>query len=327
VSAVATAAPNSRAVALRANTFLGADPRRFRSFVFNFYKNYGRHELPWRKTRDPYQILVSEVMLQQTQVERVIPFYTEFTRRWPDARALAAAPLGEVLKVWQGLGYNRRAKMLHAAAREMVTTRFDLVLQAARRGDTRFDLVRELEKLPGIGPYTARAIAAFAFNQDAVFIETNIRTAILHHFFQTHPSGRLQTRGARAARPIPPLAGGAPAPLVGDREILQILEKLLPWGKSREWNLALMDYGAYLKRSGVKLNARSAHYAKQSRFAGSNRQARGAILKELAKGEKSRERLLGLLGDDRRPQLASALTALLAEGLIQKRGKVFTLPR
>ena len=248
--------------------------------------------MPWRKTKDPYKILVSEVMLQQTQVERVMPFYAEFTKHWPSVRALAVAPLAEVLKSWQGLGYNRRAKMLHATAKEIVTNHAGKFPSSAE----------ELEKLPGIGSYTANAVAAFAFNQDAVLIETNIRTAILHEFFPKKKQ-------------------------VSDAQITKILGKLLPKGRSREWNLALMDYGAYLKRSGIKLNAKSKHYTKQSQFAGSNREARGAILKELAKGPLTEPRLAGLLGDDRRTQLAAALAALRTEGLVQKNGRVFTLPR
>ncbi|MGH7175700.1 MAG: A/G-specific adenine glycosylase, partial [Minisyncoccia bacterium] len=208
----------------------------FKRKVWAHYKKEGRHNLPWRKTRDPYKILVSEVMLQQTQVERVIPFYTEFTKRWPSFGALADAPLAEVLKAWQGLGYNRRAKMLRAAAKEIIE----------RLGGKFPKTAEELDRLPGIGHYTANAIAAFAFTRDAVFIETNIRTAILYNFF----AGKKK---------------------VSDTQIRRILEELLPRGKSRVWNLALMDYGAHLKKSGVKLNAKSRHYSRQSKFAGSNR--------------------------------------------------------
>lgn len=253
------------------------------------YKRYGRHDLPWRLTQDPYKILVSEVMLQQTQVERVTPFYKNFIKQFPTAKKLAAAPLSDVLRAWQGLGYNRRAKNLHQAAKVLATPRLSLG-------------VEELEKLPGVGPYTARAVAAFAFNADVVFVETNIRTAILFQFFAKKQN-------------------------VQDGEILAILEKLLPKGKSREWYSALMDYGAYLKKSGVKLNAKSQHYTKQSKFAGSNRQARGAVLRELAKGPASKSRLLGLLGDSRIPQVTTALSALISEGLIQKRGRTYVLSR
>jgi len=217
-------------------------------------------------------------MLQQTQVHRVLPMYAEFTRRFPTARKLAAAPLSEVLKSWQGLGYNRRAKQLRAAAQALTTK-------------NRRHTVEELEKLSGVGPYTARAIAAFAYNQNVIFVETNIRTAIIHHFFSRR-SG------------------------VEDTEVLEVLKKILPKGKAREWYSALMDYGASLKRSGISHNAKSKRYVKQSRFAGSSREARGAILREFTRGTTSRTRLVNLLGPSRRAQMKRALEALIKEGLI-----------
>ena len=258
----------------------------FRKKVWAHYKKNGRHDLPWRKTRDPYKILVSEVMLQQTQVERVVHFYKNFLEQFPTAKALAAASLAEVLKSWQGLGYNRRAKMLQAAAREVV-----------EKNKGKFPKTpEELEELPGVGPYTARAIAAFAYNQDVIFIETNIRTVVTHHFF-----GKKKK--------------------VSDTEVLKILTSAFPTGKSREWYAALMDYGTYLKKSGVRINAKSKHYTKQKQFSGSLRQARGAILKELSRGSATELRLLGLLGDDRVSQMEMAITALQKENFIEKRGK------
>lgn len=255
----------------------------FRAVVWRHYRARGRHDLPWRKTRDPYKILVSEVMLQQTQVERVIPFYAEFTGRFPTARSLARAPLSEVLKCWQGLGYNRRAKLLRSAAKIL-----------AARGIAG---VSEFEKLPGVGPYTARAIAAFAYDTDAVFIETNIRTAVIHHFFAKQKK-------------------------ISDAEVEKILKRVLPEGRAREWYSALMDYGAHLKRSGISHNARSSAYARQSKFAGSLREARGAVLRELSKGTLPRVRLSGLLGVSRRAQTIRALKALQSEGLVRaKKGK------
>ncbi len=259
--------------------------KNFRQVVWRYYHAHGRHDLPWRKTCDPYKILVSEVMLQQTQVERVIPFYKKFIKKFPTVRRLAAAPLSDVLKIWQGLGYNRRAKMLHQAAKEF--PRFDL--------RARSDLAEILDKLPGVGPYTARAIVAFAYNQDVVFVETNIRTAVIHHFFAKRKK-------------------------VSDVEIEKILQKAFPRGKSREWYSALMDYGAHLKRSGISHNTRSTTYVKQSGFQGSLREARGAILRALAE---SRQGLalpivINLLGTSRRAQMRTALRALFAERLVQK---------
>ena len=253
---------------------------RFRRLVWAYYRKHGRDELPWRKTKDPYKILVSEIMLQQTQVERVLPFYTKFIKRFPTAKKLAVAPLADVLKTWQGLGYNRRAKMLHQAAKELNMRRSDLPMSVA-----------EMEKLPGVGSYTARAVAAFAFNQDVILIETNIRTAVIHHFFPKKKK-------------------------VSDKKIEKILVQALPRGKAREWYSALMDYGAHLKRSGISHNAKSKTYAKQSKFAGSLREARGAILREYTKGVTSRARLTNLLGPSRKVQMQKALVALIKEGLI-----------
>jgi A/G-specific adenine glycosylase len=268
----------------------------FRSLVWKFYETSGRHELPWRKTHNPYRILVSEVMLQQTQVDRVIPFYQNFLKKFPTIRVLAMAPLSEVLIAWQGLGYNRRAKMLHLAAKEVVDNHKGKFPKS----------VEELELLPGIGPYTARAVAAFAYNQDVVFIETNLRTVITHHFFKDSEQ-------------------------VSDKEILEVIAHVFPTPTptrgAREWYAALMDYGSYLKRSGVRINAKSKTYTKQSKFTGSDREARGAILKELAKGSQSKERLLGLLGDSRTVQLEKQIGKLIRESLIEKRGRLFSLPR
>lgn len=262
-------------------------PTSFRRVVWSQYKKNGRHDLPWRKTRDPYKILVSEVMLQQTQVERVLPYYADFTKRWPTARALAKAPLADVLRAWQGLGYNRRAKMLHNAAKQIAKT--GMPQNAAM-----------LQSLPGVGPYTAAAVAAFAYDEDGVVIETNIRTAVMHHFFPRKKK-------------------------VSDADIESVLRAALPKGRAHEWYSALMDYGAHLKRTGARLNAKSKHYTKQSRFVGSNREARGAILRELAKGSATHKRLGSLLGDDRAVQLRTALGQLRREGLVSKRGKAFVL--
>ena len=263
---------------------------RFRRIVWAYYKEHGRHTLPWRATQDPYKILVSEVMLQQTQVERVIPFYKSFIKQFPTAKKLSAAPLAEVLIAWQGLGYNRRAKMLQTATKELVGMNFS----------TRSNLVEELEKLPGVGPYTARAVAAFALNENVVFVETNIRTAIIQHFFADKEDVR-------------------------DEEIEEVLQRALPRGKAREWYSALMDYGTSLKRSGISHNTKSVTYTKQPAFTGSLREARGAILRELSQGATSSTRLTNLLGDARRAQMREALRALFTEGLIKKEGANYAL--
>ncbi len=233
-------------------------------------------------------------MLQQTQVERVIKFYERFLKQFPTAKNLAKAPLGSVLKAWQGLGYNRRAKMLHESAKMLVRARFNLA--------------QDLEKCPGVGPYTAQAVAAFAYNRDVIFVETNIRTAITHHFFSKNSTTIYGNK-------------------VTDEEITTILTRLLPKGRAREWYAALMDYGSYLKRSGIRLNGQHVAYVKQKTFKGSAREARGAILRRLAKESCQGVTLTSLLGKGRRAQMRGALKTLLAEGLIQKSGRVFTLPR
>jgi A/G-specific adenine glycosylase len=267
-------------------------PAKFRALIWRFYKNHGRHDLPWRKNYSPYRILVSEIMLQQTQVDRVIPFYANFLRAFPTAKKLGEAPLSNVLRQWQGLGYNRRAKMLHQAAGQLTGIRLGTLQEEA--------LVSALERLPGIGPYTARAVAAFSYNADVTFIETNIRTAIIHHFFSD-------------------------AGTVTDEKIREVLERVLPKGRSREWHSALMDYGAYLKRSGISYNARSAAHVKQAAFAGSLREARGAILRELTRTDATQAHLEKLFGSDRREQLRSALRDLSHEGLIEQAGRTYRL--
>lgn len=266
-------------------------PQQFRRTVWRHFRTEGRHDLPWRTTEDAYRILVSEVMLQQTQVERVIPFYTAFLKKFPTVRKLADAPLSSVLQSWQGLGYNRRAKMLHEAVKVVVRE---------HKGRMPTDIAT-LESLPGVGSYTARAVAAFSTNTDSIFIETNIRTAVTHHFF----SGREQ---------------------VADAEVIAILEQLYPKGKAREWYAALMDYGSYLKRSGVRVNARAKGYAKQKEFAGSAREARGQVLKSLIAGPKTARALTSLLGPERKEQMEVQLAALASEGLIEKKGGKYQLP-
>lgn len=267
-------------------------PARFRKLVYTFYEQHGRHTLPWRKTHDPYKVLVSEIMLQQTQVERVIPFYRAFLYEFPTVRALAGAPLSAVLIRWQGLGYNRRAKMLHEAAKKIVAD-FGGKLPTAPEA---------LETLPGIGHYTARAVAAFAHNTDVVFVETNLRTVVMHHFFADQEK-------------------------VSDAEILAVLTRMYPKGDARRWYAALMDYGTHLKRSGVRTNAKSTQYTKQKAFAGSAREARGAILRALASGAKTTTALTKLVPAERKEQLMEQLHKLTQEGFIQKTGRIHQLSK
>lgn len=259
-----------------------AEEQRFVNTVWNHYNEHQRR-LPWREPEadgsfDPYKILASEVMLQQTQVPRVIPKYQEFLEAFPTIRDLANAPLSDVLKVWQGLGYNRRAKYLHETAKLVVKKHNGLFPQ------TRDELV----KLPGIGPNTAGAILAYAHNRPELFVETNIRSVYLHHFF----SGRDK---------------------VTDNEILKVVAETIPEQGVREWYWALMDYGVYLKKTHGNPNARSKHYVRQSRFQGSKRQVRGEILRQLGRHPQTLKQLKDSMSDIR---LEEVLNTLQAEALI-----------
>jgi A/G-specific adenine glycosylase len=202
--------------------------------------------MPWRETRDPYRILVSEIMLQQTQVDRVRGKYVEFLAAFPDIATLAAAPFERVIAAWQGLGYNRRAVALHRCAR---------ILELEHRGRVPDDTAA-LVALPGIGAATAASIRAFAFDAPVIFIETNIRRVFIHEFFP----------GREA---------------VADAELLPLVAAALAKRSPREWYYALMDYGAALARQVPNPNRRSKAYTRQSRFEGSDRQIRGAILRAL----------------------------------------------
>jgi A/G-specific adenine glycosylase len=217
----------------------------FRPEIYHFYSTH-RRDLPWRNTTDPYRILVSEIMLQQTQVERVKEKYSIFLELFPDVESLARASTEEVLAAWQGLGYNRRALALKNAAGEIVE-RFGGILP----GDE-----KSLRCLPGIGPYTAAAILTFAFNRPVVMIETNIRRVFIHCFFKDQTG-------------------------VADEEILPLIEETLDRENPREWYNALMDYGWYLGATIENPNRRSRHYQRQAPFEGSNRQIRGKILRLL----------------------------------------------
>lgn len=218
---------------------------RFRSLIYGYYRAYGR-EFSWRKNITPYRVLVSEFMLQQTQVRRVEDYFGPFLERFPDFGILAAAPLREVLTRWQGLGYNRRAKHLWLAA-EAVVDRFGGELPSEEEA---------LRSLPGIGPYTAAAVRAFAFDLPAVVIDTNIRRIYIHFFFPE-------------------------AEAVHDRDIVPLVEATMDTSSPREWYYALMDYGAVLAKWFPNPNRRSAHYAKQGPFENSNRQIRGKVLRWL----------------------------------------------
>ena len=269
-----------------------AETTKFNEILWDYYAAHARHDLPWRRAEqdgsfNPYKILVSELMLQQTQVARVIPKFNEFLIKFPDFATLAAAPLGEVLKAWSGLGYNRRAKFLWQAA-SYVQTELQGVFPSTQP---------ELIKLSGVGKSTAGAILAYAFNEPVVFVETNIRTAYIHHFFQDQTD-------------------------VPDAAIQDLVAATIDREHPREFYWALMDYGSYLKQTVGNLSRHSKAYAKQSAFEGSRRQVRGQILRALAEGHKDQQRLVATIPDGR---LNEVLQDLLEEQLIRQHTGMWSL--
>ena len=249
--------------------------------LYAWYVKNGRHTLPWRQTTDPYKIFISELMLQQTQADRVVPKYEAFLKKFPNARTLARAQTSTVLKYWQGLGYNRRALFAQRTAQAVIKNYKGIFPRS----------VETLEKLPGIGPYTARAVSVFAYNESHLFIETNIRTVIIHHFFPKKEK-------------------------VSDGEITKILKKVLDTKNSRKFYSAMMDYGSALKREGIKTHRKSSAYAKQSIFQGSFRQVRGEVLRIYTKeGLVAVQRLFKL---KKAKEYKLAFAVLVKEGFIKK---------
>lgn len=259
-------------------------------------------DMPWRMDVRPYYVLVSELMLQQTQVSRVIPKFEMFIAMFPDEQSLASASLADVLKVWQGLGYSRRAKFLHDAAKRIVN----------EFGGTFPATSADILSLPGVGKNTLGAIEAYAFNRPSTFIETNIRTVYIHHFFNDDFN-------------------------VADTQIIKKIEETVPWatGKElpgglshygpREFYWALMDYGSWLKANGVRVNSRSKQYKKQSPLEGSVRQVRGQILRALNEGDLTRKKLEQIVHADYRFEVA--LNGLLKDGLISESSVGFHLTK
>lgn len=252
----------------------------FQKRIIEFYSENER-SFPWRETRDPYRILVSELMLQQTQTDRVAAKYGPFVDRFPDFGSLASAGLSEVFALWKGLGYNRRAKALHDSAARVIEEH-DGVLPA----DPSL-----LETFPGIGPYTARAVCAFAFDMPVVFVETNIRRVFIHFFFPDEQK-------------------------VHDRRLLPLIEVTLDRMAPRRWYYALMDYGAALRRQVPNPNVRSAHYVRQAPFENSNRQIRGRILGAISERGCLDEKTLSALVGFSRERVRRSLIQLQEDGLV-----------
>ena len=236
-------------------------------------------DLPWRDTRDPYAIWLSEVMLQQTQVSRVDGRWQRWLERFPTVDALASASSADVLEEWQGMGYNRRALALLRAAQAV-----------SDAGGAFPQNERELRALPGIGPATAAGIMAFSYNRHAIYLETNVRTVFLHELF--------------------PQAEDVP-----DRELVPLVDATCPpdggdgTTDPRSWYYALLDYGAYLKKTLPNPSRRSRTYVRQSRFEGSNRQKRAAIVRVLL------ERREGISTEDLAAEISRQELAAGREGL------------
>ena len=228
--------------------------KQFQKEILTYYKANKRN-MPWRDISNPYKIFISEMMLQQTQVERVKIKYAEFIKKFPNIKSVAGASTNEILKIWQGLGYNRRAVFIKRACEEIVEN---------HKGIFPKDF-KTLQILPGIGPSSAGAICAFAYNQPVNFIETNIRVVLLYFFFKNEEK-------------------------VSDTILLEKLEKVTPKDvDSRDWYYALYDYGTYLKKKlGKKktdVHKQSEHYNPQSKFEGSFRQKRAMVLRMILNDE------------------------------------------
>lgn len=261
---------------------------KFKREVWGYYRSYKR-DLPWRRTRDPYKILVSEVMLQQTQVERVLAKYRAFLRKFPTVHALRKAPLSRVLRAWQGLGYNRRALMLKKTAEAVVR-------EYKGRLPREPELLREL---PGVGAASAGAVAAFAFGNATPFVETNIRRAFIHYFFPKKQK-------------------------VSDKEVLELAERALDRKNPREWHWALMDYGSYLGRhygSRDNPNKKSSSYHKQPPFRGSNRELRGKIIRFLIGKGAATDSAVARHVVRSLTRVQRVLSELEKEGFILRKGK------
>jgi A/G-specific adenine glycosylase len=262
----------------------------FKEVIYSHYEERGR-TFPWRTDSRPWGVMVSEFMLQQTQTERVIPYWERWMRLWPTPRDLAKVSLEEALREWSGLGYNRRGRFLIECAR-LITKKYDGKVP---------EIPALLRPLPGIGAYTAGAIACFGYNYPSVFIETNIRASVLHFFFQDQRE-------------------------IEDREIVPILKEALDQTNPRRWYWALMDYGAALKKVTVNPGRRSAHYTKQSPFNGSLRQIRGRIIKTLvAQGPTTADELLKQTGINSE-ELYRALKNLEKDSMVAEEAGMYQLP-
>ncbi len=256
--------------------------KKLRRTVWNYYKKHKR-SMPWRESEDSYCILVSEIMLQQTQVSRVLKKYPQFVSVFPNFFSLAKAPLSKILKLWEGMGYNRRAIALKKISEKIINEYSGILPNDPE----------VLLTFPGIGKATAGSIVAFAYNLPTVFIETNIRRVFIYHFFGDRKNIR-------------------------DDELMPFLRSVLSKKNPREWYWALMDYGTHLaevlKRDNP--NKRSAAYHRQSKFEGSNRKVRGAIIRVLNDGKEKTKKEISFLIKEDSVRLEKLLSDLIREGFL-----------
>jgi A/G-specific adenine glycosylase len=241
--------------------------------------------LPWRITNNPYKILVSELMLQQTQVRRVIIYYHKWMKQWPTIDRLATASRREVLKAWMGLGYNSRAIRLQKAA-HIIMKEFD--------GDV-IQAMHHYEAIPGVGRYTSQAVLIFSTNADLITVDTNIRRIFIHEFNLPET--------------------------VSEKTIWELAQRCLPKGRSRDWHNALMDYGA-LHLTAYKTGIPSK--TKQPRFEGSDRQLRAHIVRLLLQKDQGFAQIKKLLDVDA-PRLQLILDKLVNEGNISSKNDRYHL--
>ena len=250
-----------------------------------FYKKNKRN-LPWRKTSNPYNILISEIMLQQTQVERVVFYYHKWLKKWPTIQKLAIASKADVLRQWMGLGYNTRAIHLHKASQKIIESYHGDIIRA----------MEHYKEIPGIGPYTSGAVQIFSLNKDMVVIDTNIRRILIHEFTLKETIDNI--------------------------DLLKIAQRCLPKGKSREWHNALMDYGATFltsRKTGIR------PLTKQSTFEGSDRQIRTRILKQILSSKKPLKFLTikKFLQDIEEKRLKKIINGMVKDNLIFNRKKEY----
>ncbi|MEX0934071.1 MAG: A/G-specific adenine glycosylase [Candidatus Paceibacterota bacterium] len=262
--------------------------REFQKTIWKYYKKHGR-DLPWCRTQNPYRIVVSEIMLQQTQVSRVLDKYKEFLRAFPSFKTLAQAKQSDVLRVWQGLGYNRRALALQRIAVKVVEEYKEKLPQDPK----------VLKTFPGIGEASASSIVVFAFNKSEIFIETNIRSVFIHFFFKNKKN-------------------------VYDKDIFPLIEQTLDTKNPRKWYFALMDYGVMLKK-GENPSRKSVHHIKQKPFKESDRYIRGYIIKLLIQNKKQTLFQLQKAVHRDKERIEKCLHDLNQEGFLKKSKNVYSL--